>query len=128
MPDSHQITFSFPFQLLPGLIQDCRRYTEEWERLKANERRNPRRKNEATLSQLHTEPQSPKFLPALRPEPYSNRLTPPHPIPAKPRTRRSTLLTAEPGFMGVAPGRGVSIWPPCGSQRSGIESLFLHCP
>lgn len=124
IPDSHQITFSFTFQLFPRLIQDCRCHTEEWERLKANERHNPRRgMKQLWLSfQWAPEPQVPHSsqLCTL----LSNRPKVLKPIPAKPRTSRSTLLTAEPGFMGVAPGRGVSIWPPCGSQRSGVWVSF----
>lgn len=74
----------------------------------------------------YKEPQRPKFLIALSPAPYFLiGPNPQTPSLAKPRTSRSTLLTAEPGFMGVAPGRGVSIWPPYGSQRSGV---WVHFP
>lgn len=47
----------------------------------------------------------------------------------RPGPPKGASLTAEPGFMGVAPGRGVNIWPPCGNQRSGVwVSLFPYSP
>lgn len=35
--------------------------------------------------------------------------------------RRTQVLTAEPGFMGVAAGRGVSMWPPCKERQKTVS-------
>lgn len=35
--------------------------------------------------------------------------------------RRTQVLTAEPGFMGVAAGRGVSMWPPCKERQNPVS-------
>lgn len=35
--------------------------------------------------------------------------------------RRTQVLTAEPGFMGVAAGRGVSMWPPCKERHNPVS-------
>lgn len=34
---------------------------------------------------------------------------------------RRKVLTAEPGFMGVAAGRDVSMWPPCEGRQKGVS-------
>lgn len=35
--------------------------------------------------------------------------------------RRAAVLTAEPGFKGVAPGSGVSMWPPCKERENRVS-------
>ena len=58
---------------------------------------------------------------------YLGRMPQDSPRPS-PGPARGASLTAEPGFMGMAPGSGVSIWPPCGSQRPGVwVSLRTLC-
>lgn len=44
---------------------------------------------------------------------------PPGALPAPGRKRE--VLTAEPGFMGVAAGRGVSMWPPCKERQKRVS-------
>ena len=41
--------------------------------------------------------------------------------PSLPLERGAELLTAEPGFMGVAAGRGVSMWPPCKERQKRVS-------
>ena len=41
--------------------------------------------------------------------------------PSLPLGRRTEVLTAEPGFMGVAAGRGVSMWPPCKERQKRVS-------
>lgn len=129
-PGPHQITFSFTFQLFPRLIQDSRSYSKEWQGLEANRRQDSRRGstrlwlNSTSLKKS----QSPKFLTHIPPTHYLGKM-PLTQLQSSPGPPKGASLTAEPGFMGVAPGRGVNIWPPCGNQRSGVwVSLFPYSP
>lgn len=53
--------------------------------------------------------------------PASGRLQPPSHGTGRALGRRTQVLTAEPGFMGVAAGRGVSMWPPCKERQKPVS-------
>lgn len=107
---SHQIPLSLALQFFPLFIQNCWLHSKERKRLKSKTNESFEinwlaLRNSSCVNIDFSLSSTPMHSPHSHTSEYNQD---PHRALGE-----RLLLTAEPGFSGVAAGRGVKTWPPC---------------